>query len=129
MSTAIDKLYQTPKAELLETKPLGFFTKHFRGEYPLGRSFWLHGVVAYTPIVLTNAFILGIQQSAPQDAVIPSLIMAPITYLFLLWWAMGTYESAKRHGNKLQSSLAKLVSIGYVGYQFGMLLSAVSTLF
>lgn len=70
---------------------------HWRGEYPLGRAFWLHGIVTW---IVINAFSVGLAVANPDDgsrtakgiSVLSLCVIAALVWLFVGIWRSASLE-------------------------------------
>lgn len=104
------------KSELtLRIGPLAFFRKHVNGDYSLGRSFWINGLLIQISICLLGT-LLFVWLSRNFQARYASTSILATTFLgFLAWgWALiGIWNSASKNvarGGKQQwTNAAKLL--------------------
>jgi Flp pilus assembly protein protease CpaA len=95
--TAVDVESIDPKS--VEPKPnpkLNFVSKHWRGEYSLSRSFWVHGVLlGYLSLAVISVLMeIGLYAGSPFFGMIGRAGMIGIG----IWQIGGVWRSAKRHG-------------------------------
>lgn len=93
----------------------GFFTRHFRGDYGLARSFWLHVTVFSNAASYLFAWMLpafGPAMSATQLSLALLLGIASVLALWT-WGVVGAWRSSNKHaargGSGFWAGAAKLV--------------------
>lgn len=112
-----------PGAALASTPPVGpsFIKRHLRGDYSLGRSYWLHSVCLGA--VVPNLLVLAIAPlTAGRSARYGAAAVLLITGLGLVTWcwsALGAWVSSGRHvqrgGKRFWAIAAKvMLTIGLV---------------
>lgn len=77
-----------------------YLVRHWRGELPLGVSFWINGLVlgtVYTIAVLIVIYV--ITAIADSSAVLQAGVLALIccSYAFGVWFNIGVWSSAEHH--------------------------------
>src|ERR1700722_17190155 len=79
-----------------------FLVRFWRGEYSLGVSYWLFGLlgnVALAFIADAIAALFQIEQGYDPRAILGSLVSIwLVTGVFLVWQVTGIWRSARRHG-------------------------------
>jgi hypothetical protein len=82
---------------------IGYAARHWRGELPLGVSYWINLVLLATvaPVVLLRAFSLIAGDRLPLRAVATVFVLYVLAALGLwLWGAVGVWHSAGRHAGR-----------------------------
>src|SRR5215831_14166930 len=99
-----------------------FLRRHWRGEYSLPRSYWLHGVFFAILIGLGGAF-LGAALKNAEGTGSPYLLPLAITaivyglcwFVYFIWVTGGTWRSATRRGG-FWARVAKIALVlGWLG--------------
>lgn len=94
-----------------------YVARHWRGELPLGVSYWVNLVLAATvaPAVLLHAFSVAAGERLPLRAVASIFVLYVLAALGLwLWGAAGVWRSAGRHverGGRAGWALAAKVAV------------------
>ncbi|MBO9536796.1 hypothetical protein [Herbaspirillum sp.] len=96
MSQAVTSTTPLPPAG---GKPGNFIVRHWRGDYSLGRSYWLHTVLLSS---LLPAFSISVLARLTNDmparyGVAGVLAIAAFSYLAWIWGVRGCWMSAGRH--------------------------------
>jgi ATP-dependent protease ClpP protease subunit len=75
-----------------------FWLRHWRGQLPLARSYWVNGFLVNIVTVAGQAFILGLAQSR-QLALVASafVIFVALALALQVWSFVGIWRSAGRH--------------------------------
>lgn len=92
----------------VEQAPRGFFVDHWQGNYPLGRSFWLHYLLA--PYVLFLVLLAGLAMTASvaRPAILLVMLAVVLAQLSAWVWALvGTYRAADKHVDGPGSALRR----------------------
>lgn len=86
------------------TPPIGhptgnFFSRHWRGEYSLARSYWLHTVVlsSVLPAMAISVLARLTNDMPARYGVSGVLVIAAISYIAWIWAVRGCWASASRH--------------------------------
>lgn len=79
--------------------PFGFLARHARGEYPMGRAYWLHYLpAAWFPALLLPLPLAYISESYSAAVVFLSIVLVwSIGLATWLWGAVGAWASANQH--------------------------------
>ncbi|EJL87531.1 hypothetical protein PMI16_02875 [Herbaspirillum sp. CF444] len=99
-----------------------FFRRHLRGDYSLGRSYWLHMVVfaALLPRVLGIALTPVFAERPARYGAAATLLVLMLGWLAWIWGAWGTWMSAGRHvqrgGKRAWANVARTMLVfGLIG--------------
>ena len=87
----------------------GLVVKHWRGEYSLARSFWLHYLLP--PIVILFLILVGVAvvgTSSPYGSYLDTLCMLVLAGA-LVWGLVGTWRAAKKAPGRLGRKLVLLL--------------------
>lgn len=85
--------------------------RHWRGEYSLGRSFWLHGVIAWhlTFLVMIGLIVINPNDGSRTAKLVTLLSLLPL--VILVWMFVGIWRSAGnawRRGARFWPIVARL---------------------
>ena len=101
---------------------VSIFHRHLRGDYSLGRSYWLHMVVfaALLPRALGIALTPVFAERPARYGAAATLLVLMLGWLAWIWGAWGTWMSAGRHvqrgGKRLWANVAKAMLVfGLIG--------------
>lgn len=108
---------QVSAAALSPVKPVSFFRRHLRGDYTLGRAYWLHAICLGA--LVPNLLIVCI---APMTAGRPArygaaavLLITAIGLVTWCWAAYGAWVSAAKHvqrgGKRFWANTARVMLI------------------
>lgn len=92
---------------------LKLLSGHWRGEYPLGRAFWLHGIVTW---ILINVLAAGLAVANPDDGSATAKGMRALSLIVLLlpiWLFVGIWRSAQNE-KKLGKMAGPLLAQGWI---------------
>jgi hypothetical protein len=106
----------------IDSKSNSYFMRHWRGELPLGQSFWQNGVVV--GVVATVALLGVVQETLLMWWIIVGLVLEiPI----IVWQLVGIWRSAGRYaGPRRWSILARVGAV--IGTLYGVLIIELGTL-
>ena len=86
----------TEEEELSADGP--YWLRHWRGQLPLARSYWVNGVLVNIATVAGQAFILGLAQSRQLRLVAWAFVIFVVLAVGLrIWSFVGIWRSAGRH--------------------------------
>ncbi|MFL9924771.1 hypothetical protein PQR62_10880 [Herbaspirillum lusitanum] len=94
-----------------------FIGKHWRGDYSLGRSYWLHTVLLASLMpAFTISLLARLTNNMPaRYGVTGVLVIAGFSYISWLWGVVGCWRSANRHvargGRRWAVIMAKLMIV------------------
>jgi hypothetical protein len=75
-----------------------YWLRHWRGQLPLARSYWVNGFIVNIAIALGQAFILGLAQSRQLLPVAWAFVIFVLAAIALrIWSFVGIWRSAGRH--------------------------------
>jgi hypothetical protein len=99
---------------------MNFIRKHWRGEYSLPRSYWLHGSLLGLLIGMGAAFLAAMSTDSEGTSYFVPLAVACFVYLnFLLaygvWSTGGIWRSATRRGGFWGGAAKVMLVIGWLG--------------
>jgi len=99
-----------------------FVRKHWRGEYSLPRSYWLHGAIFRVLIALGGAFLTAALKDAEATGspyVLPLAITAIVYGLcwlvYFIWLTGGTWRSATQRGGFWARTAKVALVLGWFG--------------
>lgn len=77
----------------------GFIARHWRGDYSLARSYWLHTVLlsSLVPAFAISALARLTNDMPARYGVAGVLVIAAFSYLAWTWGVVGCWKSASRH--------------------------------
>ncbi|ANH68184.1 hypothetical protein [Mitsuaria sp. 7] len=84
------------------TGPFAFFRRHWNGDYPLGRSYWVNNVLLSLGAVLLGLMVVRWLSDRAQYRYSSIAIMATmvLAYTCSLWAMRGTWMSASKHTSR-----------------------------
>lgn len=86
----------------------GFIVDHWLGNYPLGRSFWLHYLLApYVLFFVLLACVLATASIAHSAILLALLAVVLVQSSAWIWALVGTYRAAHKHVDTPGSSLRR----------------------
>ena len=88
-----------------------FIQKHWKGEYPLWRSFWINFILVDFILVIVFSFLLASSLPNKEMAIRLILNYAIIAVFIAVWQTVGVYRSAEKSGKKFWAPLAQLFTI------------------
>jgi hypothetical protein len=103
-----------------------FITNHWRGNYPLGQSFWLHYLLAPNLLSIPPWWFMTQAKNVDEDAMM-WFTAGTVLVLSAVWiWGMvGTYRSAKRYASNNPTALTPKAAKVFIILSFVILLLAV----
>jgi hypothetical protein len=108
----------------------GYFTRHWRGEHSLARSYWLNNFIVAMPLALALTGLMSwisVKGDSLQISAIITLLGFPLLLALDTWCIVGTWRSAtaylRDHGSVLWGWLARITLV------LGALQLVVSVLF
>jgi hypothetical protein len=94
-----------------------YLARHWRGELPLGLSYWLNGFLGNIAVVVIVTVLARITDAAftPERALAATVVIWLITLTIVLWQIVGVWRSAGNHrargGRRFWAGLAKFMVI------------------
>ena len=110
----------TEEEELTADGP--YWLRHWRGQLPLARSYWVNGFIVNVAILGGQAFILGLGQSRQLVLIAWAFVLfVAIAILLRVWSFVGIWRSAGRHADRGGSpfwgfAARAMVVIGTIGF-------------
>lgn len=90
----------------------GFIMKHWRGEYSLARSYWLHLVLGSVFVALLAVPLLfALRRTPPRFFASVLLLVTFLVGCWQIWGMKGVWSSASRASASPFADLAKLMII------------------
>ncbi|MDR7334767.1 hypothetical protein [Roseateles asaccharophilus] len=103
-----------PRPVRRETPQTGYFTRHWRGELSLARSYWVNNMLLATPLAfgLTGLMSwIGAKGDSLQISAITVLVGMPLLLALDVWCMVGAWRAAtnylREHGSLLWGWLAR----------------------
>lgn len=138
-STDIDNtIGASPTSTLPVTPAASFFRRHLRGDYSLGRSYWLHLVVFASFLPKLAGLVLEplCADRPARYAATATLLILVLGWVTWIWAAYGTFNSSKKHvargGKPFWANFTKLMLafglLGMLGNAVGMRVALVDYL-
>ena len=94
---------------------MNFIQKHWKGEYPLWRAFWINFILADLLLMIIFSFLLFSSLSEKEIAVRLIFNYGIIAVFLAIWQTVGIWRSGEKHieqkGKKFWASLAQLFTI------------------
>ena len=94
---------------------MNFIQKHWKGEYPLWRSFWINFILIDIVFIISFSFIILSSLSEKETVIRLFFNYAVIAVFLAVWQTVGIWRSAEKRttqtGKKLWSFVAELFTI------------------
>jgi hypothetical protein len=93
----------------------GYFTRHWRGELSLARSYWINNILLATPLAFALTGLMswiGAKGDSLQVSAIAVLVGMPLLLALDVWCLVGAWRAAanylREHGSQLWGWLARI---------------------
>jgi len=98
---------------------MNFVRKHWRGEYSLPRSYWLHGSLLGVAIMIVGQFLIFETEQAKFSPYALPLGISCLVYILLIvvygvWVTGGTWRSATRRGGGWARAAKVMIVFGWI---------------
>jgi hypothetical protein len=109
---------QRRRPRTTEAPTAGYFTRHWRGEQSLVRSYWLNNFLVATPLAMLLTGLMSwisVKGDSLQISAIVTLLGFPLLMALDVWCIVGAWRSAtvylREHGSALWGWLARITLV------------------